>query len=346
MNAETLAALSDEMAALSRAGLPLDRGLAALSAELGSDSVGRACRDLARLLSQGRPADEAMAEALKGAPDHVAALVRSGVASGKLAESLTRLGEHARLRSRLSSAVVEALFYPAIVLAFGLGIFAFIGNFIIPKFMRIFDDFGMRLPWITQALFALNNYAFVVYLVIPGALVAGFLALRLVLGLFPSGRRAWCRVTGAVPIWGQMQRHVNLALFYDLLGLLVTAEVPLPEALRLAGEATPDPVLARAAREAAKDLEAGKPLEPSLRDHHLGSAWAAWIAGVGASRGQLVPQLELLRDNSMRMAEWRSRWLRAVLPPVLLVFVAGGGIGMFILSLFLPMFILVDGLSK
>lgn len=346
MNPETLAALSDEMAALARAGLPLDRGLAALSVELGGDSVGRACRDLARLLSEGKPIDTAMAEALKGAPPHVAALVRSGVTSGKLAESLTRLGEHARLRSRLSAVVLDALFYPGIVMAFGLAILAFLGTFVIPKFMKIFADFGMQVPWITQVLFALNEHAVIIFLIVPAVLVFSLVLLRIALASTESGRRLWCRVTGAIPVWGMMQRQVNLALLYDLLGLLVTAEVPLAEALRLAGAASPDPVLGHAATAAAKDLEEGKPLEPSLRDHKLGTAWAAWIAGVGASQGKLAQQLELLRDTSMRLAEWRARWLRAVLPPVLLVFVAGGGIGMFLLSLFLPMFTLVEGLSK
>ena len=346
MNSETLAALSDEMAVLARAGLPLDRGLAALSVELGRDSVGRACRELARLLSEGKPIDEAMAQALKGTPPHVAALVRGGIVSGKLAESLTRLGEHARLRARLSSVVIDSLFYPGIVMAFGLAILAFLGTFVIPKFVKIFADFGMRIPWMTQVLFALNEHAVVIFLVVPAGLVFAVLLLKFALSLSESGRRLWCRLTGAIPVWGMMQRQVNLALLYDLLGLLVTAEVPLAEALRLAGEASPDPVLAHAATAAAKDLEAGKPLEPSLRDHKLGTAWAAWIAGVGASQGKLAQQLDLLRDTSMRMAEWRASWLRAVLPPVLLVFVAGGGIGMFVLSLFLPMFTLVEGLSK
>ena len=346
MNPETLAALSDEMAALARAGLPLDRGLAALSVELGGDSVGRACRDLSRLLSEGKPIDAAMAEALKAAPPHVAALVRSGVASGKLAESLTRLGEHARLRSRLSAVVLDSLFYPAIVMAFGLAILAFLGSFVIPRFMKIFADFGMRIPWMTQALFSLSEHSVAVFLIAPVCLVITILLLRLALMATDPGKRAWCRITGAVPVWGKMQRQVNLALLYDLLGLLVTAEVPLAEALRLAGEASPDPVLRHAANEASKDLEAGKPLEPSIRDHKLGTAWAAWIAGVGASQGKLAEQLDLLRDTSMRMAEWRASWLRAVLPPVLLVFVAGGGIGLFLLSLFLPMFTLVEGLSK
>ncbi|MBU6294270.1 MAG: type II secretion system F family protein [Planctomycetes bacterium] len=346
MNPETLASLSDEMAALARAGLPLDRGLAALSRELGGDSVGRACGELARLLSEGQPPDTAITKALKGVPPHVAALVRAGITSGKLAESLSRLGEHTRLRSRLTALVIDALFYPCIVLVFGLAIFAFLGIFVIPKFMTIFADFGMRTPWLTRVFFALNEHAVVFYLVIPASLVLALTGVRFLMRATEKGRLAWTRATGMIPIWGMMQRQVNLSLLYDLLGLLVTAEVPLPQALRLAGEASPDPVLRGAAAGAAADLEAGKPLEPSLRDHQLGTAWAAWIAGVGASQGKLASQLELLRDTSMRLAEWRARWLRAILPPVLLVLVAGGGIGMFIFSLFLPMFTLMEGLSQ
>ena len=346
MNAETLAALSDELAALSRAGLPLDRGLAALSTELGGDAVGRACRELSRQLAAGRPIDEAMTLALKGAPPHVAALVRSGVISGKLAESLTRLGEHSRLRLRLSGLILDALFYPGLVLAFGLCIFAFLGTFVIPRFISIFADFGMRLPWMTQVLFTINEYAVMVYLVVPASLVGTLLLLRWVLLCFPAGRKIWWRFTGAIPIWGNMQRQIHMSLFYDLLGLLIIAEVPLHEALRLSGSASPDPLLTDAANAAAADIEAGKLLEPSLLEHHLGTPWAAWIAGVGASQGKLAPQLELLRETAQRQAEWRARWLHAVLPSVLLVFIGAGFIGLFLLSLFMPMFQLLNGLSS
>lgn len=346
MNAETLAALSDELAALSRAGLPLDRGLAALSTELGGDAVGRTCHALSRHLAAGRPIDEALKLALEGAQPHVEAVVRAGVLSGKLAESLTRLGEHSRLRSRLTALILDALFYPGLVFAFGLSIFAFLGTFVIPRFISIFADFGMRLPWFTQVLFTINQHAVLVYLVAPASVAALLVLMRLILTRFPAGRRIWWRLTGSIPIWGTMQRQIHMSLFYDLLGALIVAEVPLPEALRLAGSASPDPLLGDAAGAAASDLEAGKPLEPALLEHRLGTPWAAWIAGVGANQGKLAQQLELLRETAQRQAEWRARWLHAVLPSLLLVFIGAGFIGLFLLSLFLPMFHLLHGLAS
>ena len=53
-----------------------------------------------------------------------------------------------RKRPRASSAkIIGAMVYPAVVIFVAVAILTFIMVFIIPKFEKIFNDFGLKLPW-------------------------------------------------------------------------------------------------------------------------------------------------------------------------------------------------------
>lgn len=54
-----------------------------------------------------------------------------------------------------------------------------------------------------------------------------------------------------IPGVGTLIRSVRLASFADLMGILVEHHIPLPEAIRMAGEASSDPLL----RDASRNLE-------------------------------------------------------------------------------------------
>src|SRR5204862_1251905 len=111
--------------------------------------------------------------------------------------------------------------------------------------------------------------------------------LRWVLRATEGGRRAWVRLVYAVPLVGTLIRAARLAAFTELLAILVDHALPLPEAFRLAGEASSDPVMAATARQVNMGLTEGHPLGVVLRGQGLVPEWVAWMAGLGEKRGSL-----------------------------------------------------------
>src|SRR4051812_28391534 len=123
MNAEDLIALNEEIAGMARAGLPLDQGLAALAREMDGGQLRRVTQALADDLRAGRTLPEALKRQAGQVPPFYSALVYAGVRSGRIAEVLATLTRYARSLQELRSTVVSAVFYPAVVLAFCLGLF-------------------------------------------------------------------------------------------------------------------------------------------------------------------------------------------------------------------------------
>ena len=340
MSPDQLAALGQELGALSRTSLPLDRGLAALAKEMRGDKIGRLCENLARDLAAGLPLDEALARHDPSMPTYLIALVKAGLVSGRLPQVLERLARHARLVRSLRDGFAQTAFYPATVLLFALGLCAFLIGFVLPRFAEIYKDFGMQLPFITFWLISLGQISWFFW---AGSLLG---IVGLVTGVWLAmGRAGRARLARKVPVVGGMLREASLSTWYDLVAMLLHSGMNLPEAVKLASEASFDPLLAESGVQIASDLNAGGALGDSLRGRKLGSAWGAWLAEIGQGNGVLPEHLSELSAACQAQSENRARWRRLVLPPLLLVVLSVVLVGGVLVVLFLPMFTLLSGLA-
>jgi type II secretory pathway component PulF len=346
MNADDLITLNEEIAGMARAGLPLDQGLAALAREMGKGRLARVTAEIADDLRAGRTLPEALERQHGRVPPFYAGLVTAGVRSGRIGEVLATLTVYARSLADLRATVASAVLYPAVVLTFACALFAFLCFFVVPQFEQVFADFNMALPGLTELAFTVGRHPLELLVFPLCAVVGGGLLIRLVLSLSERGRVAWARFVYALPIVGTLVRAMRLAAFTELLAILVDHAVPLPEAFRLAGQASSDPLLAAAARHVEEDLAQGQPLGEALRRRRLVPELIAWMTGVGEQRGSLGKTLHQVADIYRRQAELRAGLLRSVLPPFLVIATAGVLIGFFVLAIMLPLVKLLEGLSK
>jgi len=197
-----LLALTQQLATLFEAGLPLDRALSILQELADGPRVKAIVTDLLHSVRGGSSFSEALA---KHHPRPFSRLyinmVRAGEKGGVLEVSLRRLAEFLEARAAFNEAVVSALAYPLVITTVGAGAIVFLMTFVIPRFATIFQDLGQTIPLPTQILLsvsaALQTYWWV------GAIVAlvGVLAWRVWTANpedgWPGTRRSWaCRSWG------------------------------------------------------------------------------------------------------------------------------------------------------
>lgn len=345
LSAEELITLNEEIAAMARAGLPLDQGLAALARDMGRGRLRAVTRQLAQDLHSGFSLPRALARQEGRVPPFYAALLDAGVRSGRVGDVLTTLTLYARAIADFRTTVVSAVLYPAIVLALGLGLLAFVASQVLPAFVDIFHTARLRLPLITQLLILISDHV-VETLVLPVVVVGVIVfATRSILRTTPQGRSLWARLVYAVPLAGDLIRSARLAAFADLLGILVDRSIPLPQSLRLAADASSDPLLTVGAEHVEKDLRQGQPLGAALKRQRLVPTVVVWMIAFGERQGTLGPTLHQVAQLYRHKAEIRAAVLRTVLPPLLILALAAFLGLVFIFGLMGPMFALLRGLS-
>ncbi len=346
MNPDDLVALNEEIAGMARAGLPLDQGLAALAREMSSGKLQRVTEAVANDLRSGQTLAEALERQKGRVPPFYSGLVAAGIKSGRIGEVLATLSAYARMVAHVRGIVVDALFYPAVVMLFAFGIFAGLTVFVMPQFDEIFRSFEMTLPSLTLAVLALGRQPLELIVLPFLVVICGIILLRWIMGSTEAGRFAWAQALYTVPLVGTLIRSARLAAFTELLAILVDHDIPLPEAFRLAGTASADPVMAAAARQVTAGLSDGHSLHMVLRGQGLVPEWVAWMAGLGEKRGSLGTTLHHIADMYRRQAEMRATVLRSVLPPILIILTAGVFVSCFAFAMMLPMIKLLEGLSK
>jgi type IV pilus assembly protein PilC len=345
LSPDELIILNDEIAAMARAGLPLDQGLAAMAREMGTGRLQRATAEIASDLQSGLTLPEALERQSGRVPDFYPALVHVAVRSGRIGEVLATLTKYARSIVDLRSTIFGAIFYPAVVLLFSICLFGFVCWKIIPQFERIFRDFGIQLPMVTRVAIQIGRYPLQFVLVPPVAVILALFLVKYGLRGTEGGRRAWTRLLYSMPLFGTLIRSSRLAAFTDLLSILVEHSLPLPEAFRLAGEASSDPLMAYAARFVEQDLREGRSLGESLRSRRLVPELISWMTGLGERRGKLSESLKQIAHVYHRQAETRASMLRSILPPFLVLGTAAILVGFFTMSMFMPLIKLLVELS-
>jgi general secretion pathway protein F len=292
-----LLALTQQLATLFEAGLPLDRTLSIME-ELSPDPrVRTIVTDLLHSVRGGSSCSEALA---KHHPRPFSRLyinmVRAGEKGGVLEVSLRRLAEFLEARAAFNEAVVSALAYPLLILAVGAGAIVFLMTFVVPRFATIFQDLGQAIPLPTQILLSVSAAAQSYWWV--GALVAlaAVLAWR-VWTASPEGRLAWDQTILKTPLFGHLTMKVETARFTRTLGTLLRSGVPVLGAMAVVGDMMSNQAVGGAVTRLADSVKRGGTIATGMQQHGSFPALAVHMVRVGEETGRLEEMLLKAADT-------------------------------------------------
>ena len=330
-----------QLAALLAAGIPLSRSLERLATEAGSANARAQWQAIHGLVVDGAALADALGQFPRTFPRVFIAMVKAGEAGGFL-DTVLEQGAEVQSREReLRGKVTAALVYPIALGMLATVVVAFLLVYFIPKFKTIFEDFGAKLPKITQLIVALGdgarNY---------GPALLALLAVGAVLFLrwwhTPSGRLRWEQWTLRLPLVGVLVSRFAMIRFCRMLGTLVGAGVPLLTALRVARESLGNQVLTQAADASVERLTQGGRLADSLEacgDLFPGSALE--IISVAEETGRLEQELVRLADTTEMDLDRRLHMAVSLAEPAMLVVMAAV-VGVIVIGMVLPIFALQD----
>jgi type II secretory pathway component PulF len=333
---DQLLALNEEIVALVRAGVPLERGL--LSA--GWDIRGKLGR-IARALGQRMNRGESLVQALDGEKQTIPALYRAvveaGARSGQLSVALEGLARYVRSYSEARRSIGMALWYPMMVLSLAYALFIFMIWKCVPRFVDAFESLGLHVATPLRWLASLDVTVPYWWPIGPVLLVV------LAVAWYRSGKAAQFQ-TGAwnvLRIFPWMRSLLNdyqTANFADLLALLLKHQVTYPSALILAADATGDTRLKQGVAQLAEAIKRGEPAGQALAsiDQKTLRPMLRWVLATGQNQGSLVSALHDLGDLYRKRANYQAEKLQVLLPIFLMIGIGGTATLFYALALFLP----------
>jgi len=342
LSAQDAALLSEQIAGLARTGQPLASGLQALSAELPRGRLRWMLSAVSRSLTQGASLDEAIAAQGRALPAHLRGLVLAGQRTGRTPEVLGRFAGYAQIGADVRRQLGLSLVYPIVAIILAVALLLFVLLFIVSGFERIFQDFGIALPILSQLLITVASRlraSGLIFAEVLAVLCAISLLAMAVIG--PAARRS---VFSRLPLLGPVWRWTSLAEFCHLLGLLLESEVPLAEAVPMAGEGVVDADVRVVARAMTTDLARGESLSTVIARRSYFPAGLGPIVAWAERHQSLAEALHVLGEMFETRAQSHARFASTVctaLTVLLILF----GVSTVMIGVFLPLTQMIAKLS-
>jgi general secretion pathway protein F len=338
-----LVEFTDQLGVLLHAGLPLDRALQMMlelpEGERARRVVGR-IRDRVR---GGSSLSRAMEEEHGVFPKLYLSMVRAGEAGGALDAALARLADYLTRARKLRESVIGALVYPAFLMFGVLGSLVLLLAFVLPQFVPIFHDMGVRIPLITRVLMAIGSFLHDWGLLLLAAIVAA--------GLWagarmrdPEVRRGFDARLLRVKVLGPLLLKVDTARLMRTLGSMLKNGVSLLAALGIARQVVSNRDLSAQLAPAIEAVKGGDSLSHALAAHTGFPRLAIQITTVGEESGTLDTMLLRAADTYDGEVKSAIDKMLSALVPILTIVMALLVAGI-MLSILLPLLSLTGSIQ-
>jgi type IV pilus assembly protein PilC len=235
--------------------------------------------------------------------------------------------------------------YPVIVMCMAIIIVIFLLIKVIPVFAGIYKDFNAKLPLPTQILINLSEV-----LRSAWGLVVGFVVAAILVGLnrwtkTEGGRKQWDALKLKFPVFGPLLRKVAVSRFARTFSQLIRSGVPIIETLNIVASSSGNWLIESATMDAAKAIEKGESIGPSLAKHPIFPPMIIRMITAGESTGKVDVMLEKISDFYDSEIDATLSGLTSLIEPLLIAFL-GVVIGSIVLAMFMPIFKLHEIVSQ
>ena len=267
-------------------------------------------------------------------------MVRAGEMGGILDEVLNRVATQLEKEDSIRRAVKSAMVYPILIGTFALLVLAGMVLFLIPLFASMYEDIGdgAKLPMLTQVMVSISN-TMTSWKAIPITIAVVLLIVVLRrLKRTDKGKATWDRFKLHVPMGiGEIVRKLAVARFSRTLGTLVSSGVPILQAIEITGQASGNVVIENAMVQVQQSVKEGQSITGPLEKESIFPAMVTQMISVGEETGSLDAMLGKIADFYEDEVNASVKSLTSILEPILMLGV-GGIVGVVVISMYLPIF--------
>jgi type IV pilus assembly protein PilC len=262
-------------------------------------------------------------------------MLKAGETAGALPEILDRLVYVIEHEHKVKSDVKSALTYPIIVISFLTIAFFVLLIGVIPRFVNIFENAGLKLPLPTQICLLLYTAIVQYWYVLLAVLAAGGVLLVLY-GRTEQGRLARHTLLLKLPLVGKLFQKAAISRFASIFSILQSSGVDVLDSMEILSGTIGNDAISRQLQGIKDRLREGRGISAPLRQAKYFTPMVVNMIAVGEESGNLDVLLRDVAAHYDTEVEYSTQKLSAAIGPILTISLAGV-VGFFALAIFLPM---------
>jgi MSHA biogenesis protein MshG len=330
-----LVMFSRQMYTITRAGIPLLRGLRGLVSSTHNAILRETLEDVLASLEGGRDLAASFARHPDIFPRIYVSLVSVGEATGTLEKSFQRLTEYLAQEKDMHDRVKSAVRYPIIVMITISLAAMFLSAVVIPKFAPVFAQLKGELPLPTKILLGSSAVVRDYWPYALGVLAAIVYGFRSWIGT-TDGRMRWDSFKLRVPIMGKLMYEATLSRISRSMAISLAAGMPMTQTLAVISRSSGNVFMSERIGMLATNVERGESLSRAATASGLFSPLVLQMIAIGEETGALPELLDEAAGYYEREVDHALKNLSSSIEPILIVAV-GGMVLILALGIFMPL---------
>jgi len=336
LSALDLALMTRQLATLSRAGLPLEEALLAVSEQSEKPRLKSILLGVRAKVLEGHTLAAGLEDFPTAFPIVYRATVAAGEQAGRLDTVLERLAEYTEARHSLRQKVSHAMIYPIVLTGLAISIITLMLVYVVPKVVGVFESTGQTLPLLTRGLITVSSFLQSYWWLLVAGIVLGSIGIR---RLFrqEAPRRALHRWLLRLPLIGRVTRGLNTARFTRTLSILSSSGVPVLEALNISASVVTNLPMHDAVEEATVRVREGGAIGSALSRSKLFPPMSIHLISSGEASGELDNMLGRAASHQENEMDSLLSTMLSILEPALIILM-GLIVLAIVMAILLPIF--------
>lgn len=334
MSALDQALFTRQLATLIAASLPIEEALRAVAQQTEKRHVHAMIMGIRSRVLEGHSLATSLADYPGTFSDLYRSTITAGEQSGHLDAVLNNLADYTERVFDSRRNVEMALFYPVVLFLLAVGIVGALLVYVVPDIVRVFENTGQDLPFLTAALIGTSEFVRTYAWLLLAAIVAAVFVVR---WLFqqPDVRLEWDRRQLSMPLVRRLTRASNAARYAATLSILARSGVPLVEAMNIAGQVVSNRWLRRRLGEATQRVSEGASLRSALESAGHFPPMLLHMVASGEASGELDTMLAKVADYQQKELERMVTTIVRLFEPMMLLLM-GGLVMLIVMAILLP----------
>ncbi len=340
IKAKDVTVFSRQFATMINAGLPLLRALVILADQTPNKKLAGVINQLRQEVEAGTTLSASMAHHPLVFNDLYISMIQAGETGGVLDGVLLRVSTLLENEEVLKGKVKSAMMYPSVAFSFALIIVFVLVTFVVPTFATMFIALDAPLPLPTKILMGISNF-FQNYLlhVVIGVSVSVYAFNRW--KRTDKGKITMDKITIKLPVIGDIIKKAGIARFTRTFGTLVSSGVAIMHSLDIVGGTSGNYVISQAVTSAKTSVSEGESLAPPLAESGVFPPMVTSMIAIGEETGALDQMLEKIADFYDEEVSAAVDGLTSLIEPMMIIGL-GSVVGAIIISLYLPIFTIIN----
>ena len=341
-----LVVLFRQLSVILQSGIPLAQGLVLIAENMTNPRLAFCAERISARLGSGDELSAVLKQYPKVFKPIMVGLIEAGETGGILEQVLDRIATLMEEQAKLRGQIIGALVYPLLVFILAISVSLGLLIFIVPRFDAMFQSMGGELPALTAFMLFLSRMVTSLPFLLgaPLLIVVGLVLFRSYYAT-KQGRLTIDSLIFKVPLFGDLIQRTEMAGLSDTLATLVNAGIPVIDGLDRCIAASSNERVRTSIRRSILLVQQGQELNLSMAQSAVFPKLVISMIRIGEETGQLSFMLEKLSVFYKREVESTVSALTKAMEPAV-IFVVAAIVGTIVISLYLPMFSIINQIGK